>query len=152
MKTSSDFRFKYGTLVVKLGFVQVPNMLVRNRKSLNLTRSEQELAIILLSYEFNGTTSCPSFVEIAKKNGMSSRTIHEAKSGLESKQYLRINRTQRNKYKTHQYDLSGLRKKIRKLAGIILDNQFIEKKILEEEYRNLKKIDSREEGLFTESI
>ena len=149
MKDNNDFLFKYGSLVAKLGFVQIPNILVRNRKALNLTGSEQELAMILISYEFSGVVSFPSLKQITNQNGMSSSTIHSAKKGLENKRYLSIDRSKPNKYKTHQYDLLGLRKKLRAVAKNVLDYQFIKEKISEEEYWKLIEKDNQQEALFT---
>jgi len=141
-----NFRFKYGSLVQRHGFTQVPNILIRERKMLGLTQSELTLAIYLLSYEYDGIESWPSLAEMERKSGMSSATVHKAKRGLATKGYLKM--SGRGVRMTSRYSLAGLRKKLRDIGYVITRSDLARRKISEEEYSKLMDADAVEKHLF----
>ena len=148
----NNFRFKYGALISHFGFTQVPNFLVKNRKLLGIGRSEMDLVCALLSYEFDGATSCPSLSGISKRNGIAYATIWSAKKKLEKKGYLRVKigneKYLSGPYRNNQYDLSGLRRKLREIARVKLQEQFFDKKISNADYERLINTDAHEKHIF----
>ncbi len=143
------FRLKYGILVAEDGFTQIPNILLRNRKRLKLTRTELELILFFMSHEYGSTTSNPSLRKIAKQSGASEATIHHARAGLENKGYLKVDRSMKNpRYGTYSYDLTGLRILLRKLAQLKLKDCLLWGKIKDAEYQKLKARDAMDQILF----
>lgn len=139
------FKMKFGSIVEKQGFTQVPNILIRERKALKISRVELELILNFMSYEFNGTSSYPSLLKLARHNGTTETTIHKAKTSLETKGY--IQRIGVSPFGTVVFSLGGIKRRIEAIAEIKLDKQCIDRDISEEEYNDIHRR-ARDEKLF----
>lgn len=135
----SNFNIKYGSLIARYGFTQIPNLLIKHWKVLGLTKSEYLLALNLLVYDHTDSACFPSLKEIAVHTRMSSATVSKAVKGLEEKKLFEIRR--RNGM-TSIYNSIGLRRKIRALAKTQLENSYIHNEINEDEFKSILQKDS----------
>ena len=146
-KDVHDFKFRYGTLVQKEGFAQIPNLLIRHRKALKLSAAEQYLAIYLLSFDHDGLGCSPSLERMGKITGMSSSTIHNAKKGLVAKGYITVFPA-KHKKQPNSYRLDGLRKALRALAVRRLKDRFLKGRVSEQEMNEWLRKDTGEDAFF----
>jgi len=105
------------------GFIAVPNMLVRAQAKLKLTPTELVVLLnILLHWWHSARMPYPSTPAIAKRSGISVRTVQRSVRALEKKGLISRVRTPsrfidgRNEQTRAKYDLTGLRNQLSELA------------------------------------
>lgn len=101
------------------GFTPVPNTLMRAQAKLGLSPTEVVVVLnILLHWWERDRMPFPSTPAIAKRSGLSVRTVQRSLKSLEEKGLIgRVReRNEQNKNKRARYDLSGLREALAKFA------------------------------------
>jgi hypothetical protein len=129
------FESLYGKAILKFGFTQVPNLLIRHMKELKLRGVDVIFLTHLLSHEFsfeNGFRVWPSMKTMSVVTGIAYGTLNESKKRLVKNGFIKIV-NERNKYRTNTYDLLPLRMQLDAYAKrkILLDDKVDEKTLNE---------------------
>ena len=96
-------------LIVKGGFTQVPNFILKNQK---LSVGEKMVFAMFLSYAWNNDRCFPGQERLAKDIGAGARSVNRFIKGLEKKGFLEIKR--RGLGKTNYYFMKYQVKKKKK--------------------------------------
>ncbi|MBU6500238.1 MAG: hypothetical protein KGJ89_00165 [Patescibacteria group bacterium] len=108
----------YDDDVLHFGMTAIPNILLQRRNELQLTISEMDFILQLLSRVKDGEYGNiigPPIAKVAKQLGCTPTTLHGAKKRLVGKGYLAII-NERNDLRTNIYDLRPFMEKINKHA------------------------------------
>ncbi|HEX2037191.1 MAG TPA: hypothetical protein VHS99_23690 [Chloroflexota bacterium] len=119
------FRFdaRYGQLIRKAGIGTIPFALFHYQAELDLTPQEVWLVGYVLSHRWTSALPFPALREMARRSGVSTKTLEKYKKGLEHKGYLDVvRRTRRDGGNTSiGWDFSPLFEQIDRLITRDLD-------------------------------
>lgn len=92
-----DFRFdaRYGRLIRKAGIGTIPFAIFYYMAELELSPQEVWLIGYVLSHRWTSELPYPAVRELARRSGVSTKTIEKYKKGLETKDYLEVVRRTR---------------------------------------------------------
>lgn len=111
---------KWGANVIESGYTVIPSIVLRAQRRLHLDSTQMVVLFHLLDFWWKpGDMPWPSKAKIAKRMGVSEKTVQRAMSAMEEEGLL----TRKTRYHSHGgrtsniYDLKRLVERLKKLAG-----------------------------------
>jgi DNA-binding MarR family transcriptional regulator len=117
--TASELQSKWGEKALSSGFVLLPSILLKKQHTLGVDASELTvLAHLCMSWWQPGMWPHPNSDTLAKRMGVSRRSVQRYLDGLERKKLVRRFRSfnDRGDVEVTRYDLSGLVEKVKEMV------------------------------------
>lgn len=126
VETEKESRKIWGTNVMRVGFMQVPSLLLKRQKELGLNAMDMNIILQIASYWWEkDNLPRPSKTTLADALSVDSSTIRKRIAALEKRGYLKrlIRSGHANARLANQYDLNGLIQKLQPYADAELSER-----------------------------